>query len=125
MKQPKIYVCEKLHILVLCTVTPTTKYGAHGYDNMEETMHAIFMAKGPLFASGKILKPFNTVDLYNLFCLILKIRCNRNEGADRSDAWNVLLDTQSPPDNDRKTGKLQYIADFIRDRIRYFTKPRN
>lgn len=71
--------------------TPFVKYGIDGYDNDIESMRAIFMAKGPLFASGKVLNPFDSVDLCNLFCRILKIKCNRNNGMDRLDIWSVLL----------------------------------
>lgn len=54
-------------------------------------MHAIFMAKGPLFATRQRLPAFNTVDLFNLFCMILQIDCIENEGTNRTDAWKMLL----------------------------------
>lgn len=73
------------------SVSPTTKYGFHGYDNDEHDMHAFFMAKGPQIARGKRLKPFKSVDLYNLFCRILKIKCRPNEGTDRTSTWNEML----------------------------------
>lgn len=59
--------------------------GVHGYDNNESKMHAIFIAKGPLFAKSKSLKPVNMIDLYNLFCSTLKIEsyCARNNGSKR------------------------------------------
>ncbi|XP_055913099.1 bis(5'-adenosyl)-triphosphatase enpp4-like [Eupeodes corollae] len=51
-----------------------TSYGVHGYDNEEELMHPIFMAKGPAFKSGGIqAKPFESVDLFHLFTKILGI----------------------------------------------------
>ena len=52
-------------------VTPTTKYGVHGYDNTYETMHPIFFAYGHLIKPDNIVEPFDTVDLYFLFCEIL------------------------------------------------------
>lgn len=72
-------------------VTNDTKYGIHGYDNADPSMHALFMAKGPLFAKGKRLKPVNTVDLYNLFCLVLDIKCKKNDGSIRSNTWDELF----------------------------------
>ncbi|XP_055309055.1 bis(5'-adenosyl)-triphosphatase enpp4-like [Sitodiplosis mosellana] len=63
------------------SITNKTKYGVHGYDNQDPNMHAIFMAKGPLFAKGKILKSVNMIDLYNLFCYILNIQCHQTDGA--------------------------------------------
>ncbi|XP_055843677.1 ectonucleotide pyrophosphatase/phosphodiesterase family member 5-like [Episyrphus balteatus] len=51
-----------------------TAYGVHGYDNEEELMHPIFMAKGPAFkAGGQEVKPFESVDLFYLFTKILGI----------------------------------------------------
>lgn len=108
------------------SVTPTTKYGVHGYDNAEKLMHAIFMAKGPLFAHGQELEPFNTVDLYNLFCRILRIECKPNEGTDRTHTWDVLLGKSSnavpprprPHDVERKPGKLQHYVTLLYHKIR-------
>lgn len=107
-------------------MTTSTKYGVHGYDNEEELMHAIFMAKGPLFAGGKQLEPFNTVDLYNLFCRILKIKCKQNEGTDRTSTWNALLRTPIKlTPSARKPGNLQQLVTLIYHRIRSFVITRN
>lgn len=122
-------VFKQLFLLSFCAVTPTTKYGNHGYDNEEKSMHAIFIAIGPLFAQSKTLKPFNTVDLYNLFCVILKLKCAENKGSDGKDSWQsaLLLDSTTTTDANRKPGKLQYITNLIRDRFnfRVFKYPRN
>lgn len=71
----------------------------HGYDNDMEEMQAIFMAKGPLFKSGKVVEPFDNIDLYQFFCLILDITCPLSEGTDRTDTWNTILkdSLQLPP----------------------------
>lgn len=110
------------------SVLPTTKYGVHGYDNQEKSMHAIFMAKGPLFAKGKKLKPFNSVDLYNLFCAILDIKCKKNDGNDQMDIWSDLLEnTKSSAQgssNTHKKGKLQYFADATTDYLKSFMNSR-
>lgn len=54
-------------------------------------MHAIFMAKGPLFAKGKILKSVNMIDLHNLFCYILHIECDFNDGSKKLDMYDDLF----------------------------------
>ncbi|CAG9535434.1 unnamed protein product, partial [Cercopithifilaria johnstoni] len=38
----------------------------HGYDFLEEPMHAIFYAYGPNIARGLVLKPFQNIELFNL-----------------------------------------------------------
>lgn len=55
------------------SVTPTTKYGVHGYDNAYESMHPIFYAYGHMIKSENVVEPFDTVDLYYLFCEILGV----------------------------------------------------
>lgn len=72
-------------------VTNETKYGLHGYDNAEPSMHAMFIAKGPLFSKGKQLNAVNMVDLYNIFCTILNIKCAPNDGSHNLDNWNDLF----------------------------------
>lgn len=52
-------------------VTPDHKYGMHGYDNAAESMHAIFMANGPAFVENYTMDPFDSVELYRLFGLLL------------------------------------------------------
>lgn len=54
-------------------------------------MHAMFMAKGPLIAKGKTLKSVNMIDLYNLFCYILNIKCGKTDGSTDLEIWNALL----------------------------------
>lgn len=90
----------------MISVTNDTKYGIHGYDNAEPSMHATFMAKGPLFARGKQLKPVNAVDLYNLFCLILDIKGSKNDGSTKNDTWNDLIVKTSHRNNVK--GKLRH-----------------
>lgn len=54
-------------------------------------MHAIFMAKGPLFDKGKTLESVNMIDLYNLFCFILDIECGQNNGTQNLDMYDDLF----------------------------------
>jgi len=45
--------------------------GAHGFDNDNRDMHAIFYAYGPAFKVGHVSPTFNNVDIYPLICEIL------------------------------------------------------
>lgn len=51
----------------------------------------MFMAKGPVFKKGIKSDVFRNVDLYQLFCRILKIECIQTEGEDRTTIWNKIL----------------------------------
>lgn len=111
----KVELNSKINIRF--SVTNQTKYGVHGYDNQESSMHAIFMAKGPIFNSGKILKSVNMIDLCNLFCTILNINCSPNSGSNRLDIWNDLfVKKPAASTSGHKKGKLHHSA----DRYRYF-----
>lgn len=112
--------------LKLLTVMNTTRYGVHGYDNAESDMHAIFMAKGPIFNKGKTIKPVQTINLYNLFCYILEIECNsKTNGSNSLEIWNDLLTKPFSPTSDNSTnrqkGKFRQFYELIHDRLRYFT----
>ena len=54
--------------------------GAHGYDNTNSDMHAIFYAAGPAFKKGCSFEQLNNIDIYNLICRILKITPAKNDG---------------------------------------------
>lgn len=87
------------------------------------------MAKGPLFASGQQIEPFHTVDLFNLFCRILKIDRRQNEGADETSMWDVLLRTPIKPANPhgagRIPGKLQQFVSKLFHRIHSYVVARD
>jgi alkaline phosphatase D len=54
--------------------------GAHGYDNSDSDMYAIFYAAGPSFKKNYKFKELNNVDVYNLICDILRITPAKNDG---------------------------------------------
>ncbi len=54
--------------------------GAHGYDNANTDMHAIFYASGPAFKKGYTFDQLNNTDIYNLICKILKLIPAPNDG---------------------------------------------
>src|SRR5664279_4819692 len=58
----------------------TLRGGAHGYDNSDSDMFAIFYAAGPSFRKNFKFKELNNVDIYNLICRILNIIPAKNDG---------------------------------------------
>lgn len=72
------------------TITPTTKYGVHGYDNTCETMHPIFFAYGHSIKTENVVTPFDTVDLIHLFCEILGIEAPSYVKGNRGNILPIL-----------------------------------
>lgn len=64
------------------TISNSTEFGVHGYDYTVKDMHPIFMARGPKIKKHHKVEPFNTVDLFNLFCKILEIPTLKNNGTE-------------------------------------------
>ena len=54
--------------------------GGHGYDNQLPSMRATFIAHGKAFKKGKIIEPFENVDVYNVMCKILGLTPAENDG---------------------------------------------
>jgi alkaline phosphatase D len=67
----------------------TLRGGAHGYDNSDSDMFAIFYAVGPAFRKNYEFKELNNVDIYDLICGILKITPAKNDG-DPNHLKNLL-----------------------------------
>ncbi len=63
--------------------------GAHGYDNADSTMRALFIASGPAFRRGVVTEPFSNLHVYELVCRILGLRAAANDGS--LDSVAVLL----------------------------------
>lgn len=61
-------------------ISANTEYGLHGYDNNEPLMQAMFLAKGPMIQSYNQIGPMKVIDLYNLFCRILNLKPDPNNG---------------------------------------------
>ncbi len=55
--------------------------GNHGYDNQSPSMRAIFIARGPDFKAGRVVEPFENVQIYNLLCSLLQIVPATNDGS--------------------------------------------
>lgn len=43
-------------------------------------MNALFVASGPDFPAGKVLAPFDNVDVYPLIMQLLKVQAQPNDG---------------------------------------------
>lgn len=54
--------------------------GQHGFDNAEEDMRSIFVAKGPNFKRNFIAEGFPNVDMYQIMCKILGITPKPHNG---------------------------------------------
>jgi predicted AlkP superfamily pyrophosphatase or phosphodiesterase len=54
--------------------------GEHGYDNAAPEMGALFIANGPAFAKGEVVKPFPNVDVYSLMTQVLGLKPEPNDG---------------------------------------------
>jgi alkaline phosphatase D len=54
--------------------------GAHGYDNRNTDMHAIFFASGPAFRSGYKHPPFSNTDIYSLVAHLLGFQAADTDG---------------------------------------------
>ena len=54
--------------------------GEHGYDNQDPLMGALFIANGPAFKPGLVVKPFPNVDVYPLMTHVLGLKPKPNDG---------------------------------------------
>jgi predicted AlkP superfamily pyrophosphatase or phosphodiesterase len=54
--------------------------GGHGYDNRLRSMRAIFIAHGPAFKKGRVVEPFENIQVYNIMTRILGLRPAANDG---------------------------------------------
>jgi predicted AlkP superfamily pyrophosphatase or phosphodiesterase len=54
--------------------------GGHGYDNRLRSMRAIFIAHGASFKKGKVVAPFENIQVYNIMTRILGLKPAANDG---------------------------------------------
>ncbi|XP_055622888.1 bis(5'-adenosyl)-triphosphatase enpp4-like [Toxorhynchites rutilus septentrionalis] len=86
------------------SITPETKYGVHGYDNELPIMHPIFFGYGPRIQERKVVEPFDTVDLYYLFCEILGLSAPYFLEGRREHILEVLRNDSRDDDDDTDGG---------------------
>ncbi|MET0255655.1 MAG: ectonucleotide pyrophosphatase/phosphodiesterase [Luteibacter sp.] len=65
---------------VLAKRTQPMSRGEHGYDNLDPTMRALFVAHGPSIARGVTVAPFPNVDVYPLLAHLIGIDPLPNDG---------------------------------------------
>lgn len=70
--------------------TNESEYGIHGYDNQLRSMNSFFIAKGPQIKTHHVVQPFDTVDLFHLFCEILEIP-PPNVSGNRNNILDILV----------------------------------
>ena len=54
--------------------------GGHGYDNQFPSMRAIFIAHGEAFKKGRVVAPFENIQVYNIMTRILSLKPAANDG---------------------------------------------
>ena len=57
-----------------------TPGGAHGYDARTKSMQGLFIASGPRLRSGRVVKPFENIHVYELMCALLSLAPAKNDG---------------------------------------------
>jgi predicted AlkP superfamily pyrophosphatase or phosphodiesterase len=67
-----------------------TSRGGHGYDNQLASMRAIFIGHGAAFRKGKLVEPFENIQVYNIMSRILGLKPAPNDGNYRA-AKAVLI----------------------------------
>mmetsp|Transcript_1491 Transcript_1491/g.1960 ORF Transcript_1491/g.1960 Transcript_1491/m.1960 type:complete len:124 (-) Transcript_1491:6-377(-) len=81
-----------LLLLILGTMSQTMVFflrGNHGYDNMEDDMQAIFVAKGPHFRQGTT-PTLENINVYQMICDILGIKAAPNNATMTSEEIAAL-----------------------------------
>lgn len=63
--------------------------GEHGYDNQIESMRALFIARGAAIKKGRVIEPFENVQVYNIMAQILGLTPAPNDG--NFDAARAVL----------------------------------
>ena len=54
--------------------------GNHGYDNLDPSMNATFIAAGPTFPEGEAAAPFENVNVYGMIACALGITPAKTDG---------------------------------------------
>ena len=71
--------------------------GEHGYDNALPDMGALFIASGPAFRSGLVVKPFQNIHVYDLMAYVLGLRPAPNDGSLDSTRAMLRIRAASSP----------------------------
>jgi predicted AlkP superfamily pyrophosphatase or phosphodiesterase len=80
----RIFSRERLEEELSKPNRPAHLIGAHGYDNQLPSMRAIFVAQGPAFKHGIVIKGFPNVDVYDILASVLGLRPAQNDGDEKT-----------------------------------------
>lgn len=61
-------------------VSTSIRGGAHGYDNADSDMFAVFSATGPSFKKNYKFHELNNTDIYGMICRIMRLKPAPNDG---------------------------------------------
>lgn len=106
-------------------VTSETKYGVHGYDNELPIMHPIFFGYGPRIRERTTVEPFDTVDLYYLFCELLGLDAPYYLDGKREHIVAVLRNDSRDDDDDDPSGTSARTVTLMGKAKQEFTKSSN
>jgi hypothetical protein len=72
--------------------------GVHGYDNDNELMRSLFLARGPALKYDYPVKPFENIEVYGIMTTILGIKPNPNNGTFVKGRMQPLTHTTASTD---------------------------
>ena len=88
---PIFLLAEEGWIITRKRMNLTHAIGNHGYPNNLESMHGIFLARGPAFKKGYTGKRISNIHIYSMLCHILGIEPLPNNGS-LSAVMDFLMD---------------------------------
>lgn len=84
---PVVLIADEGWLIFPEPVTPAKRLlfqkAGHGFDPVLESMGATFVAWGPAFKKGALIRECDNVDVYNLICRILKLKPAKNDGSEK------------------------------------------
>lgn len=80
--------------LDIISVRTFTNKGNHGFDNNNDEMQALFVARGPAFREGETVNDLRVIDIYEMICHIFKVQPAPNNGSLDTTLSTILM--QSP-----------------------------
>jgi predicted AlkP superfamily pyrophosphatase or phosphodiesterase len=78
--QPIVAIADEGWIATARKAGPGPR-GMHGYPPDLPSMRALFLARGPAFARGAVVPPFQNIHVYNLIAHILRLTPAANDGS--------------------------------------------
>ena len=94
-------------------VLEQTRQGISGYDPDTEDMRGVFMARGPAFvAKTDPQPPIELVDLYQMFCFILGIEAEPNDGV-----WDRIKRLLRNDSSSLKATHLALVLALVANRL--------